>query len=277
MTNILSVDVEEWFHPESLQHLFPKNEWEKCEQRVNKNVNRLLELFEKRNKKATFFILGWLGERYPEMIEAIFKQGHEIASHGYGHRMITKMTPEEFEADLAKSLSIFKGITGTDVIGYRAPTFSLVKETKWAFDIMKKNGIRYDSSVYPVYHDRYGIPNAPRSKYYPLENTKDFIEFPASTIKFFGQNFPFGGGGYLRIFPLWFTRYGFNRLQKENIPGIIYVHPWEFDAEQPRLDLPLVKKWRHYYNINRNLDKLDNLLQNFEWTSFKNYLETHTE
>ncbi len=274
MKNILSVDVEEWFHPEALQHLFPSDGWDKQEERVEGNVDMLLDLFARKQARATFFILGWVASRHPEMVRRISDAGHEIASHGNRHRMLTRLTPESFKSDLAESKKILQDLSGSPVIGFRAPTFSMVKDTFWAWDILLEMGFRYDSSVYPIWHDRYGVPDAPRAKYTALEkNGKKLIEFSMPTIKIAGKNFPFGGGGYLRIFPLWFTRYAIKKFNKEGYPAIIYMHPWEFDRTQPRLKLGFLQSRRHYYNIGKNYDKLTKLLDYGEWISFKDFLE----
>lgn len=273
MQNILSVDVEEWFHPEALQHHFPKNKWASLESRVTKNVEALLNLFDQKNSKATFFTLGWIAKNYPELVKKIINRGHEIASHSNMHRMITKMSAQEFETDLSESIKILEDTSGQKIIGFRAPTFSVTKNTLWSLEIMHKLGLRYDSSIYPIWHDRYGIPDAPRSMYKVLEkNGEALIEFPMSTIKLFGKNLPFGGGGYLRIYPNWLTRKGIETVNKEGHPAIMYMHPWEFDKDQPKLRLGRLQTWRHYYNIPGNLHKLEALLEHYSWTSFKNIL-----
>ncbi len=277
MKNILSIDVEEWFHPEAVQHLFPPDSWDEREPRVERNVEKLLELFDSKKTKATFFVLGWTVRKYPQLIKRMAEAGHEVASHGNSHRMVTKLTPDEFREDLAESIAAIQEITGKKVLGFRAPTFSIVKETRWAWEIMLELGLAYDSSVYPIWHDRYGIPDAPRHPYIALEKeSQKLIEFPMPTLKIGNKNFPFGGGGYLRIFPLWFTKYAIKKFNKEGLPAIIYAHPWEFDPEQPRLELGKVQTWRHYYNINTNLNKLDVLLDRFEWMSFKDFFEQET-
>jgi len=273
MNNILSIDVEEWFHPEAVQHLFPPESWDDRESRVEENVEKLLALFELKKTKATFFVLGWTARKYPQLIKKMAESGHEVATHGNSHRMVTKLTPDAFREDLAESISIIQDITGEKVFGFRAPTFSIVKETQWAWEIMLELGIEYDSSVYPIWHDRYGIPDAPRHPYIALEKEqRKLIEFPMPTLKIAGKNFPFGGGGYLRIFPLSFTKYAIKKFNKEGLPAIIYAHPWEFDAEQPHLELGTIQTWRHYYNINNNLKKLDILLARFDWISFKDFI-----
>ncbi len=272
MKNILSVDVEEWFHPEAVQHLFPRESWNDCEPRVVANVDKLLELFEKKSATATFFILGWIAERYPELIQRISDRGHEIASHGYSHRMVTKLDRKEFGNDLNQSIEILQDVSGKRILGFRAPTFSVVKQTSWAWEVIRNLGLKYDSSVYPIHHDRYGIPDAPRQKYQPLDDDPDFIEYPMSTLRILGKNIPFGGGGYLRIFPLKFTNWAISKLNSENIPAIIFIHPWEFDEKQPVLPLGRISKTRHYFNIKNNLLKLDHLLTGYRWTSFEEYL-----
>lgn len=274
MINILSVDVEEWFHPEALQHLFPAPSWSEQGSRVEQNVSLLLDLFSQKEVKATFFILGWIAQKHPHMIRDIVSRGHEIASHGNSHRMVTKLTADDFRQDLAQSIKLLEDISGQKVSGYRAPTFSVVEGTLWAWEIMLDLGLEYDSSVYPIWHDRYGIPAAPRSVYTALEkNGKKLIEFPMPTLRILRKNIPFGGGGYLRMFPLWFTRYAIKRFNQEGFPVIIYMHPWEFDIHQPKLNLGLIQTQRHYLNIDKNYSKLAKLLENFQWTSFKEYMD----
>ncbi len=232
-----------------------------------------MTLFEEKNAKATFFTLGWVANEHPEMIRKIVDSGHEIASHGLMHRMVTKLTPEEFEKDLSESIKILEDISGQKVLGFRAPTFSIVERTFWAWEIMLKLGLAYDSSVYPIWHDRYGVPKAPRSVYTAFEkNGVNLTEFPMSTMKVFGKNVPFGGGGYLRIFPNWFTQMGIKSVNKEGMPAIMYMHPWEFDPNQPRINIGTTQSLRHYYNIKNNLSKLGRLLDRFEWTSFKEFI-----
>jgi len=271
--NILSVDVEEWFHPEAVQHLFSPNNWSTLQNRVEDNMSILLELFREKNVKATFFVLGWIAETYPKLVNDIVKDGHEIGTHGHMHKMVTQMTPAEFEKDLNKSIQILNKISGQQIIGFRAPTFSVVEQTYWSLKIMHKLGIRYDSSIYPIWHDRYGVPNAPRNRYQVFsDNGKVLIEFPMSTLRILNKNIPFGGGGYLRIFPGWVTNKAISLTNAKGYPAIMYLHPWEFDTRQPKLNLGFFQKWRHYYNIENNLTKLAKLLDNFNWTSFNSVL-----
>ncbi len=275
-TNILSVDVEEWFHPEAVQHNFPIEIWNEQESRVERNVEYLLDLFAEKQATATFFTLGWVAEQHPGLIRKIVNNGHEIASHGYSHQMITKMTPEIFRKDTDRSIKVLEDISGQKVLGFRAPTFSIVEKTFWAWEIMLDLGLKYDSSVYPIWHDRYGVPNAPRAPYIAYEkNGESIIEFPMSTLKFFGKNIPFGGGGYLRIFPGWLTKASIKTLNKKEKHAIVYVHPWEFDTLQPEIKLTTLQNWRHYYNIKNNLRKLAEILDLSDWTSFKNVFENN--
>ncbi|MGD9899903.1 MAG: XrtA system polysaccharide deacetylase [Calditrichaceae bacterium] len=272
--NILSVDVEDWYHPEALQHRFKRSAWEEQPQRVAKNIDMLLDLFAEKDLKATFFTLGWVAKHNPQMIKKIAAAGHEIASHGNSHRMLTKLTPDEFRQDLKESISILEDLSGQKIVGFRAPTFSVVKDTFWAWEIMLELGIKYDSSVYPIWHDRYGVADAPRFPYTAIEkNGRKLMEFPMPTLKLFGVNIPFGGGGYLRILPNWFTRYAIKRMNRENAPVIMFIHPWEFDIHQKRLNLGSIQTWRHYYNINNNSKKLAELLDEFSWTNFRSILE----
>jgi polysaccharide deacetylase family protein (PEP-CTERM system associated) len=274
--NILSVDVEEWFHPEALQHLYPEETWDSQEQRIEKNVELLLDLFAEKEVTATFFIIGWAAQKHPQMVRKIISAGHEVANHSNKHNMVTKLTPEIFHKDIVDSQKILQDISGQKVIGYRAPTFSVVKETFWAWEILLEQGFKYDSSVYPILHDRYGEPGAPRKPYIALQkDDKALIEFPMPAIRFLSKNFPFGGGGYLRIFPLSFTSFAVKKFIRKDRPAIIYAHPWEFDTGQPKLNLGKIQTWRHYYNIKNNLKKLSVLLERFEWTSFKDYIEKY--
>ncbi len=273
MKNILSVDVEEWFHPEALQHLFPEETWNEQPLRVEPLIERLLDVFARHQAKATFFVLGWVAEKYPNLIKKMVAQGHEVASHSYSHRMITKMSPREFKEDLHRSLDVLQNISGEKVLGFRAPTFSVTKKTFWAYPILIDAGLQYDSSVYPIWHDRYGVPEAPRSVYaVRLENGQSILEFPMPTLKAFGKNFPFGGGGYLRLFPLRFTMMAIRKFNKEGYPAIMYMHPWEFDTQQPKVKMGRVQSFRHYGRIAQNFSKLERLLSAYEWTNFAEYL-----
>lgn len=271
--NAISIDLEEWFHPEILRGRFQTSEWDSLEPRAPRVVDRLLEILAKANVSATFFVLGWVAEKHPQLVPRLVAAGHEIASHGYAHAMITQQTPAEFEADLVRSLDILRSQSGQPVVGYRAPSFSVVQETLWAFDVMLQQGITYDSSVYPVHHDLYGIPNAPRQPYRIARNgEQELWELPPPTLRLGNKNLPMAGGGYLRLFPYAWTAFAIRRLNKAGIPGIIYTHPWEFDEEQPRVSLPWWKALRHYTNVHRNEAKLTKILQEFDCTTCEQVL-----
>lgn len=273
MQNILSFDIEEWFHPEIFNGRFSPENPSNFPATVERNVDKILAILQKSNSEATFFILGWVAENYPKLISAIEAEGHEIASHGYSHRMITQMEPEEFEQDLERSLTILNSIVRKPVVGFRAPTFSIVESTRWALPIMSRLGIQYDSSVFPIYHDRYGMPDSPRHPYIIYENLgKRIVEFPMTTVNFFGMRFPVGGGGYLRLYPFSLTKLFLGRSQKRNQQIIFYAHPWEFDENLPRVGLSFLSTLRHYSGIKKMDQRLQFLLQNFSFTSFKNCL-----
>ena len=273
MRNAISIDLEEWFHPEILRGRFQTSEWSSLEARAPQVVDRLLEILAAADVSATFFVLGWVAERHPDLVPRLVAAGHEVASHGYAHEMITQQTPEEFERDLARSLEILRGQSAQPVTGYRAPSFSVVRDTLWAFDIMIEQGIEYDSSIYPVHHDRYGIPEAPRQPYrVARRGDRELWELPPPTLRMGNKNLPVAGGGYLRLFPYVVTSFALRRLNAAGIPGIVYTHPWEFDARQPRVSLPLLKKLRHYTNVAGNESKFIRLLRDFECTTCENVL-----
>lgn len=274
MNGILSFDIEEWFHPEIFNGIIPPENWEKLPTGVERGVEAILNILDKNRAEATFFILGWVAERFPELVRAIAAQGHEIASHGYRHRMITQMSPEIFEADLKKSLDILNKLSREPVIGFRAPTFSVVKETLWSLPIMARLGIRYDSSVFPIYHDRYGIPDAPRTPYVIYrDETTEITEFPMPTVQLLNYRLPVGGGGYFRIYPFALTKALLKQVSKQQINFIFYAHPWEFDTRVPRVKLSYLSKLRHYYGIEKMEKKLEWLLKEINFTSFRTHLK----
>lgn len=268
--NILSFDIEDWFHPEIFNGRFPSEEWEKQESRVVESTELILNFLARKNLKSTFFFLGWVAEKYPELVTRAAHEGHEIASHGYSHKMITQMTPESFRQDLRQSLDVLQNLVDQPVVGYRAPTFSVTKDTLWALPIMLEEGLRYDSSVFPIHHDRYGIPDAPREPFVIYEkNEKKLIEYPMTTVKLGSQNLPCSGGGYFRLFPFPLTRHLMKRCQNEQRPIIFYAHPWEFDTGLPRVDLGFTGKIRHYKGIHQFLKRLDVITDMFPFTSFQ--------
>ena len=278
MKNILTVDVEEWFHPEALQNRFPREVWDDQPARVEPLIDLLLDLFARHQARATFFVLGWVADKNPQIVKKIIDAGHEIASHSLNHRMVTRMTPEEFREDLSASIKILQDLSGRPVRGFRAPTFSIVERNLWAFDVIAEAGLQYDSSIYPIWHDRYGIPHAPRRPFaVDTKSGKKIVEFPMPTLRILKKNIPFGGGGYLRLLPLWFTIMGIKKFNKEGSPAIIYMHPWEFDVHQPRVKLSKLQSIRHYGRINQNPGKLAALLKKFNWMAMEDYLKEITE
>jgi len=273
--NILSFDIEEWFHPEIFSGRFPMSEWDKLESRVKKNTDIICNFLSKKGLKATFFFLGWVAEKYPEIVLNTVQEGHEIASHGYSHSMITKMTPDEFRKDLNKSLEILNSLSNNPVVGFRAPTFSVTAETMWSLPIMLEAGIRYDSSVFPIYHDRYGIPDAPREPYIIYkEREREIWEYPMTTVTWGKFNVPCSGGGYFRLFPFHLSVKLMKRCQKEERPVIFYAHPWEFDTGLPKVQLGALGSVRHYKGISKFLERLDAITDYFYFTSFKNAYQT---
>ena len=274
MKNALTIDVEEWFQVAIFKDIIKYEDWDKCESRIIPNICKTLNLLSKMNVKATFFVLGWVAERYPEVVKAIKEMGHEIASHGYAHKLIYEQTREEFATDVKKSIDILEEITGEKVLGYRAPSFSIVKETLWAWEVLAEMGIKYTSSVFPVKHDRYGILTVPRFPFAIKVNEKDeLIEFPLSTFRMLNRNIPIAGGGYLRLYPYWFIKKGIQKINKAGKPAIIYFHPWELDCSLPRKKVNMVSRLRYYGNLTLTERKIKILLEDFEFTPVKEVLE----
>jgi polysaccharide deacetylase family protein (PEP-CTERM system associated) len=271
LKNVMSIDVEEWYHPEALRGTVHPSSWPELPSHVERQMDKLLNLLDEAETKATFFILGQVARRAPQMIRRIANAGHEVASHGDGHLMITDLSPEEFRRDLLDARKSLEDAGGVEVIGYRAPTFSVLNKTIWALDILKETGHRYDSSIYPIHHDRYGIPDSPR---FPYLHPNGLAELPGSTVRIIGTNFPVGGGGYLRLLPLQFNLAALtyiNRIERQ--PFVVYLHPWETDPDQPRVDLPFPRVLRHYHNVDVMIDKLRTLLARFAFTTAKEILE----
>ena len=270
MLNALSIDVEDWYCVYNLSGVIQKKEWHKYESRVLSNTEKLLSILKTHNTKATFFILGWIAEKYPAIVRKIDEEGHEIATHGYSHTLLTSLTPDEFDKDLARSIEIIKKCTNQDIIGFRAPSFSITAKTLWALDILVKHGIQYDSSIFPIgFHPDYGVNKSPLQPYQIGEN---IIEFPLSCFEVLGGRFPCCGGGYFRLFPYFYTRFGINQCNRNGRPVVFYLHPWEIDPDQPRVKLPFFKKIRHYSNLAETEKRLRRLLQDFRFATIKSVL-----
>jgi polysaccharide deacetylase family protein (PEP-CTERM system associated) len=267
MLNALSFDIEDYFQVESFKKVVSCSDWDTYPSRVVENTRRILRLLREYKTKATFFILGWVADRHPDLVEEIAADGHEIATHGYWHQLIYRQTPEEFAADLQKSFqALEKAIGKYPIVGYRAPTFSITEPSRWALDILQAHGIKYDSSIFPVTaHDRYGISHADR---FANQIAEGLWEFPPSTVQLGKRNLPVAGGGYFRLFPLPLTRWAIRRINAEGQPAVIYLHPWEFDPQQPRIKgASLLSRFRHYLNLDRTESRLRKLLEEFQFGS----------
>jgi polysaccharide deacetylase family protein (PEP-CTERM system associated) len=262
--NALTVDVEDYFQVSAFERHIERDRWDAIPRRVARNVDRLLELFESGGAHATFFTLGWVAERHPDLIRRIVAGGHELASHGYGHRRAADQPRGEFALDVARAKAILEDAGGVAVNGYRAPSFSIDERNPWTFDVLAEAGYRYSSSVYPVRHDHYGMPTAPRFPYRPNEK---LIEVPVTTTRVLGNNMPAGGGGYFRLLPYAVSRLAIRRVNRiDGQPAIFYMHPWEIDPDQPRVSaIDLRTRIRHYVNLRTTESKLCRLLDDFRW------------
>ena len=265
IVNAMSVDVEDYFQVSAFENTINPGDWDSLPCRVEANTNRILDLFAEHDAKATFFMLGWVAERYPELVRSIVDSGHELASHGYTHTRVTQQTPEAFSEDIAKTKSLLEDIAGCEVLGYRAASYSIVKKTLWAHDLLQEAGYRYSSSIYPIHHDLYGIPDAPRFSYYP--NEQGLLEIPITTVSLLSHNFPCGGGGYFRLWPYRVSRWAMQHVNKTDKQScVFYFHPWEIDPEQPRQQgISRKTQFRHYLNLERMKDRISRLLTDFNW------------
>jgi polysaccharide deacetylase family protein (PEP-CTERM system associated) len=273
MKNAISIDLEDWFCVHNLSGAIKRADWDSCELRVRESTERLLTLFDQNQTHATFFVLGWIADRAPDLIRNIESRGHEIAVHGYNHLLLTEISPEEFEEDLARAIQAIENCgLKSRPIGFRAPSFTVVEKTKpWVLPILEKYNFKYDSSVFPVgFHPEYGVPNSPLS---PYKITDGLYEFPMSCMELFGRRFPFGGGGYFRLFPYAYTKYCFRKVNDGGRPTVFYLHPWELDPGQPRIkDLSISRRIRHYRNLHKTEKRLARLLKDFEFTTMREVL-----
>jgi polysaccharide deacetylase family protein (PEP-CTERM system associated) len=264
IVNALTVDVEDYFQVSAFAPYIARADWEQRECRVERNVERILALLAAHDAKATFFTLGWIAERYPQLVRAIVDQGHELASHGHGHERASDLGEPEFAADVRRAKAVLEDISGTQVVGYRAPSFSIGASNLWAFDTLARAGYRYSSSVYPIRHDHYGMPEAPRFAY---SVGAGLIEIPATTLRLFKRNFPSSGGGYFRLLPYALSRWMLRRVNaQEGQVAVFYFHPWEIDADQPRVEgIDRKTRFRHYLNLDLMEGRLRHLLRDFRW------------
>ncbi|HZW21708.1 XrtA system polysaccharide deacetylase [Noviherbaspirillum sp.] len=264
--NAMTIDVEDYFQVSAFERHIPRAQWPSLPCRVEANMDRILALLDAENVKATFFTLGWIAERYPALVRRIVDNGHELASHGYGHARASDQTPEEFHQDVSRAKALLEDIGGKPVRGYRAPSFSIGLRNLWALDVLGEAGYRYSSSIYPISHDHYGMPDAPRFAHYP-RGRDGVLEVPITTVRVMKKNLPSGGGGYFRLFPYAVSRWLLQRVNREDRqPGIFYFHPWEIDPGQPRQsNVGLKTRFRHYVNIHRTEARLKALTRDFRW------------
>jgi polysaccharide deacetylase family protein (PEP-CTERM system associated) len=264
IVNALTIDVEDYFQVSALSPYIPRSGWDRCECRVERNVDRILALLDEHGARATFFTLGWVAERYPQVVRSIVSRGHELASHGFAHERACDQGEQSFFADIERAKRTLEDISGVRVRGYRAPSFSIGKSNPWAFDCIRQAGYTYSSSIYPIRHDHYGMPDAPRFTYRVRE---DLVEVPVTTMRLFDQNWPAGGGGYFRLMPYRMSRWLLTRVNEiDRQSAVFYFHPWEIDPAQPRIrDISVKTRFRHYVNLGRTEQRLNRLLIDFRW------------
>ncbi len=271
--NMMTIDVEDYFHVSALASSAPRDRWPGFESRVAANTDRLLALFAERGITATFFVLGWVAERHPDLVRRIVSGGHELASHGYAHELVYDLTRDQFAADIRRSKALIEDLGGAAVRGYRAPSYSITTRSLWALDVLIEAGFEYDSSIYPIHHDRYGIPDAPRHAHLIERDRGRLLEIPGSTIRVAGMNWPIGGGGYFRLLPYLWTSAGIARVNDhEQRPVCFYLHPWEIDPAQPRLPASRLSAFRHYRNLHLTEARLQRLIARFRFGSIRDVL-----
>lgn len=274
LVNAMTVDVEDYFHVTAFAGSLERERWASQESRVERNTHVLLELFERHRVRTTFFVLGWVAERNPGLIKELHRAGHEIACHGLTHELVYKQTPQVFRQETQRSKSLLEDLTGTKVRGYRAATYSITAKSLWALDILEELGFEYDSSVFPVRHDLYGIPGASRLPFRVASGR--LLEVPLTTVRVFGQHLPCAGGGYFRLLPYAAFRWALRRVNNEGLPAVFYLHPWEIDPGQPRIDAPWRSRFRHYTNLHRTAARLEALLTDFRWATMAEVFLTPT-
>lgn len=264
LRNAMTIDVEDYFQVSAFAPYIARGDWDARECRVERNVDRILALLADNKTHATFFTLGWVAERYPSLVRRIVAGGHELASHGYGHERASDLTPDAFRSDISRAKALLEDLGGQPVLGYRAPSFSIGKSNLWAFDVLLETGHRYSSSVYPIQHDHYGMPDSPRFAYPVREG---LLEVPVTTLRLGGRNLPSSGGGYFRLLPYALSRWLIEQVnRRDQQSAVFYFHPWEIDAEQPRIaGIDAKTRFRHYVNIARTEARIAQLLQDFAW------------
>jgi polysaccharide deacetylase family protein (PEP-CTERM system associated) len=266
MVDAFTVDVEDYFHVEAFARDVSRDDWPSFPSRVVRNTMRLLDLTSSYGVRGTFFVLGWVAQRFPELVREIRDRGHEIGCHSYWHRMIYTLSPIEFDEDTRRAKDAIETAAGVAVTGYRAPTFSVTKRSLWALDVLANAGFTFDSSIFPIHHDRYGIVGSPRDPYaIRLRSQHCLTEFPISTFRAFGRDLPVAGGGYLRMLPMWYNAHGIERVHGDRRPVMVYVHPWEIDPDQPRIKTRAVSRLRHYTNLRGMEGRLRSLFERYRF------------
>jgi len=278
LPNLLTVDLEEWFVVETLADRFSPQDWMDLPSTLERNCNRLLRLFARHDVRATWFVVGWCAERYPALMYRIAERGHEIACHSFGHRMVDRLSPDEFRLDTRRAINAIMESTGVRPLGYRAPSWSLSEKVPWAFEILADLGFEYDSSIFPIKHDVYGMPDGPRQPFrMTFDQSRFLYELPATTVRRWGRNIPIGGGGYLRHSPYWYSRRMIRRVNRGGQPVMVYMHPWEIDPEPPPVTgLSLTQRFRTYGSTATFEQKLDRLLSEFQFIPVIDYVRSIT-
>jgi polysaccharide deacetylase family protein (PEP-CTERM system associated) len=271
--NAFTIDVEDYFQVSAFEHDVKRSDWQSIPSRVEKNTNIILDVLEKFDVKGTFFVLGWIAERHQDLVKRIFDAGHEIASHGYSHKLIYNQTVSEFREETIMSKKILEDIIQVPVIGYRAASYSITNRSLWALDILNEAGFKYDSSIFPVYHDRYGIADARQEPHVmACNNGGDLVEFPLSVYEIFKYKLPVSGGGYFRLYPYQFTKWALESLNKSGKGFVFYLHPWEVDPKQPKIKTNLLSRFRHYNNLDICKNRLERLITDFNFTTMRDVL-----
>jgi len=277
--NAMTIDVEDYFHVSALAESIDRKDWSAMEYRAEQSTTRLLEMFEQYNVQATFFVLGWVTQRSPQLVRRIHAAGHEIACHGLTHELVYRQTPEVFRTETRDSKAMLEDLIGAPVLGYRAASYSITAQSLWALDILCELGFTYDSSIFPISHDRYGIPGAStRPGRIRSPNGSQIVEFPLTTRKVLGARVPVAGGGYFRLLPYWFTRWALQGVNEDDqMPFVFYLHPWEIDPEQPRVRASLLSRFRHYNNLEVCEQRLRSLMRDFRFTTMRKLLAPYLE
>jgi polysaccharide deacetylase family protein (PEP-CTERM system associated) len=276
IVNAMSVDVEDYFQVSAFDRVVSRAGWDGFESRVVSNTQRVLDLFDRAGVSSTFLFFGWVAELFPAILREIAAAGHEVASHGYHHQLIYTLTPAQFREDVRASKSVLEQTAGAPVLGYRAPSYSIIESSLWALDVLVEEGYAYDASIFPIHHDRYGIPNAERHAHVLRRRSGALIELPASTMRVGGVNLPIAGGGYFRLLPYAWTRWGIDRVnRRERKPVVFYFHPWEIDPGQPRFAVGRASRIRHYTGLDRTPARLRRLLSEFRFKSVAAVLNLH--